>query len=269
MKGVIWMAVKIGHASKDENGKASGGSAGDQTKKEVCTRNWYNGNWDFVARPKDKTKAEKMATACEAGCNNDLQGYDQGQRNTGLKEAQRVGWDLAKITAPCEFDCSSFMTACVMAGGVNIWSGGNAPTTRTLRSALEKSGEFEILTDAKYLTSDKHLQRADILCSEGSHTVMALENGSNAEQEVVVTNIAPPTIHYSVRLPLLKKGMKSDAVKALQILLISNNCSCGKYGADGDFGSATFEAVKKFQKANGLEADGAVGPQTWAKLLGV
>lgn len=263
------MAVKIGHASIDENGKASGGIAGDQTKKEVCTRTWYNGKWDFLARPKDKTKAEKMATACEAGCANDLQGYDQGDRNTGLKESQKVSWDLGKITTPCEFDCSSFMTACVMAGGVKIWSGGNAPTTRTLRSVLEKSGEFEILTDEKYLTSDKYIQRADILCKEGSHTVMVLENGSKAGQEVVVSKMESPTIHYSVRLPLLKKGSKGDSVKALQILLIGNNCSCGKYGADGDFGGDTLAAVKNFQNANGLEADGAVGPKTWAKLLGV
>ena len=263
------MAVKIGHASIDEKGKASGGSAGDQTKKEVCIRSWYNGKWDFVARPKDKIKAEKMATACEAGCANDLHGYDQGQRNTGLKEAQKVGWDLAKITTPCEFDCSSFMTACVMAGGVNIWSEGNAPTTRTLRRVLEESGEFEILTAEKYLTSDKYIQRADILCKEGSHTVMALENGSKVGQEVVVSKIETPTIHYSVRLPLLKKGSKGDSVKALQILLIGYGYSCGNYGADGDFGAATHKAVCDYQNANGLEADGAVGPKTWEKLLGV
>ena len=263
------MAVKIGHASIDEKGKASGGSAGDQTKKEVCIRSWYNGKWDFVARPKDKTKAEKMAVACEAGCDNDLQGYDQGQRNTGLQEAQKVGWDLAKITAPCEFDWSSFMTACVMAGGVNIWSGGNAPTTRTLRSVLEKSGEFEILTDAKYLTSDQYIQRSDILCKEGSHTVMVLENGSKANQEMVVSKLESPTIYCSVRLPRLVKGRKGDSVKALQTILVGYGYSCGKYGIDGDFGEDTLSAVKKFQKDMGMTVDGIVGPQTWAKLLGV
>ena len=38
------MAVKIGHASIDENGKAAGGKAGDQTGREVCVRDWdwYN-----------------------------------------------------------------------------------------------------------------------------------------------------------------------------------------------------------------------------------
>ena len=36
------MSVMIGHASIDENGKARGGVAGDQTKREVCTRTWYD-----------------------------------------------------------------------------------------------------------------------------------------------------------------------------------------------------------------------------------
>lgn len=38
--------------------------------------------------------------------------------------------------------------------------------------------------------------------------------------------------------------------------------------ADGDFGPATAEAVKAFQRENGLEADGFVGASTYAALLG-
>ena len=34
------MAVKIGSARIDENGKAHGGAAGDQTGKEVSTQSW-------------------------------------------------------------------------------------------------------------------------------------------------------------------------------------------------------------------------------------
>lgn len=36
--------------------------------------------------------------------------------------------------------------------------------------------------------------------------------------------------------------------------------------ADGIFGPLTEEAVKEFQKANGLSVDGIVGAKTWAKL---
>lgn len=70
-------------------------------------------------------------------------------------------------------------------------------------------------------------------------------------------------------LPILRKGSKGDSVRALQILLIGYKYSCGAYGADGNFGSATYDAVRRFQKANGLVTDGIAGPATWAKLLGV
>lgn len=73
----------------------------------------------------------------------------------------------------------------------------------------------------------------------------------------------------TVTLPVLKKGCKGDSVKALQTLLIGYKYSCGGHGADGDFGSATDAAVRRFQKANGLSVDGCVGPATWGKLLGV
>ena len=38
--------------------------------------------------------------------------------------------------------------------------------------------------------------------------------------------------------------------------------------ADGDFGPATVEAIKAFQKSQGLEVNGLIGPATYAALLG-
>lgn len=70
-------------------------------------------------------------------------------------------------------------------------------------------------------------------------------------------------------LPLLKKGAKTDPVKAMQILLIGYGYSCGSYGADGDFGSATDKAVRRYQTDHNLVSDGIVGPLTWNSLLGL
>ena len=70
-------------------------------------------------------------------------------------------------------------------------------------------------------------------------------------------------------LPELKSGSNGYSVKALQILLIGYGFSCGWYGADGDFGKSTDRAVKEFQNANKLDADGIVGNKTWARLLGI
>lgn len=56
----------------------------------------------------------------------------------------------------------------------------------------------------------------------------------------------------------LKKGNKGEDVKLLQKAL--------NLLVDGIFGALTDEAVREFQKSNGLVADGVVGPKTWAKL---
>ena len=60
---------------------------------------------------------------------------------------------------------------------------------------------------------------------------------------------------------LLKNGSKGDDVKKLQEKL--------KLTADGAFGLRTEDAVKAWQKANGLKDDGIVGDTTWSKLFGV
>lgn len=175
------MAVKIGHASIDERGKINSGTAGDQTGKEVCTRSWYAGGWTVLLRPKSSTVAEKMAKACEAGCANSRIGYDQYQRNTLRAKAKAAGWNLSKITAACECDCSSFMTVCAEAAGVSMsgtYTSGNAPTTSTMRAKFKSTGAFTVLTGSKYLNGSDYLKRGDVLVKEGSHTVMVLSNGA-------------------------------------------------------------------------------------------
>ena len=61
-------------------------------------------------------------------------------------------------------------------------------------------------------------------------------------------------------LALLKKGTDGPAVSVLQTKL--------GIRADGDFGSSTENAVKRFQRSKRLRADGKVGDATWRKLTG-
>lgn len=65
---------------------------------------------------------------------------------------------------------------------------------------------------------------------------------------------------------VLKYGSTGAQVKKLQENLMKLGYSCGKYGADGDFGNDTLTAVKAFQKANNLTQDGVVGPLTQAAI---
>jgi peptidoglycan hydrolase-like protein with peptidoglycan-binding domain len=74
---------------------------------------------------------------------------------------------------------------------------------------------------------------------------------------------------FTMEMRTLKYGSKGEDVKALQILLLGNGCSIGKWGADGDFGIATQNAVKEYQRKKKLTDDGIAGPNTWGKLLGV
>ena len=248
------MAIRIGHASINENGKINGGVAGDQNGKEVCIRNWYNGGWEFLARAKDLSAAKKIASACEAGCANPNIGYSQNRRNTLNTQAQKVGYDLSKIGTACETDCSAFVSVCVLASGVRLDYSGNLPTTRTLKSVLAQTGAFEILTDSRYLSGTGYLRRGDILCKAGSHAVVVLDEGT--EKDV------------GISFPLLKKGSKGQSVKALQILLEGHGFFCGTWGADGDFGSATEAALESFQKAKSLPQNGQAGVEVWRTLLG-
>lgn len=64
----------------------------------------------------------------------------------------------------------------------------------------------------------------------------------------------------------LMRGRSGEDVAALQEDLISLGYSCGRWGADGDFGKATESALKAFQKDHGLVEDGIAGPKTYARL---
>lgn len=57
----------------------------------------------------------------------------------------------------------------------------------------------------------------------------------------------------------VKRGQKGDLVRALQYIVGTD--------PDGDFGKNTEKAVKEYQAANGLEADGKAGKLTFTKIV--
>jgi GH24 family phage-related lysozyme (muramidase) len=66
--------------------------------------------------------------------------------------------------------------------------------------------------------------------------------------------------------PLLRKDDDGEAVSRLQQLLVDAGFDPGP--VDGVFGSGTEGAVRAFQAAKGLDADGVVGSETWTALRG-
>lgn len=66
--------------------------------------------------------------------------------------------------------------------------------------------------------------------------------------------------------PTIRRGSKGTEVAYVQAILMDLGYDLQPYGADGDFGRKTEEAVKDFQRDHGLNPDGVVGPLTYDAL---
>lgn len=173
------MAILCGWASQSEHGSING-AKGDQTGKEVRTGAWYYFGQNVVLRFKNRNKAATAAKYMKDICDNPNVGYGQYDRLSLYYAWKAAGWNNPqKIKTACNTDCSQLVSDCVIAVGYDI-----APTnwTGSLKAALISTGGFEVLTDAKYLTSDKYLMTGDIILNEKSHVIMALANGSGVKE---------------------------------------------------------------------------------------
>lgn len=74
-----------------------------------------------------------------------------------------------------------------------------------------------------------------------------------------------PSYWYNVALPLLKPHMTDNAVETVQTLLKAYGYYTGSVTCKMD--ALTVEAVKAYQTAHDLDADGEVGGMTWSNLL--
>lgn len=88
-----------------------------------------------------------------------------------------------------------------------------------------------------------------------------------AQPEQTATQVTASTLTVT-GLPLLRYGDKGECVRSAQLLLIGRGHSCGGCGADGEIGQDTYNAIIAFQRASGLQQDGIIGAQTWARLIG-
>ena len=176
------MAVIIGSARIDENGKAHGGKAGDQTGKEVSTQNWYRHSKGWVVlRAKDPIKAAKIAQAMRAACANDNIGYDQYQNQTLWNAVKDKGYDPAKATVKCETDCARLVRVCCAYAGIMA----RDFYTATEAAYLMDTGEFVKFTSSKYTSQDDYLGAGDILVTKTKgHTAVVLTNGSRYDGAV-------------------------------------------------------------------------------------
>ena len=255
------MAVKLGSARIDENGKAYGGQAGDQTGKEVSTQSWYAHSKGWVLlRAKSADAREKIARCMQAACDNKHIGYDQYQRDTLYNEAKQYSFDVSKVTKNVETDCSALVRVCVNYAGISV---GNFRTTNQA-SVLMATGAFDKYTDDTHCKKSTNLLRGDILVTKTQgHTVVVLSDGSNAAKE----RAEHPDTEITLGSRVLSSGSKGTDVTALQKALTDLGYDLGPYGIDGDFGSDTEAALITFQKKAGLDQTGKYDADTHKALM--
>ena len=215
-----------------------------------------------------------------------------------LSDGTRVG------IAAGDRDCSSAAIECYAALGVDC---GGAYYTGDMRLKMCGTGNFEALPASTWrspkrgdllLNEGRHVAMAlgngklgEFLRSE-RHSVDGLGGDQDGYESVVralyddewdcVLRYRGPepggasNVNANVNadanggfdvatMTTVYKGSTGKAVKVLQSVLVE------MYGCDiavdGVFGPATKECVTLFQSRHGLDADGVVGPKTWAGLL--
>ena len=255
------MSVQCAWASIDENGKARGGRAGDQTGRETKVGAWYDFGQSAVFRFLDEKAAAAFAKYMKMLCVDYNVGYDQNERTTIFIACRKAGWDITKVSksAAYESDCSELVaTAINLAFKKEIL--GPDTYTGNLNSRLENSKKFKKLTGSKYCRSSAYLKKGDVINAPGHHVIGCLEDGPSAGQKTGSTKVAEPT---------LKKGSTGSEVKKLQSNLKSlgfKDNDGNEISLDGVFGVLTRQALMKFQKKFNLEKDGIYGPISAKKM---
>ena len=85
---------------------------------------------------------------------------------------------------------------------------------------------------------------------------------AGASEDPLVREV--PFVFETTSRPTLRRGSTGSAVQDLQTRLQASGFGAGS--VNGIFDSLTETAVRSFQQARGLTADGIVGPQTWGAL---
>ena len=203
-----------------------------------------------------------------------------------------------------DYDCSSLLITVWEQVGVPVRTGG-ATYTGNMREVFLRCG-FEDVTSEVSLGDGRGLVAGDVLLNHRNHTAMMVDKynlvqasinelgtvtgGQTGDQnggEIAVRSyynfpwdcvlryrdndgvVGEKAAEEPVQLrglPLLRRGSRGDAVRAAQYLLLCRGMTLPKYGADGDYGQETEDAVKEFQRLKGLDADGECGSLTWEAL---
>ena len=277
------------------NGLSADGQAGEQTQTKL-----YSSSAKYASSPVTTADPNQTRSLSLGMTGNDV--YALQERLIELRYLSGVAdgvFGTETQSALIEFQKSNGLTADGTAGASTLkkLSGNCKPATKSTptpapSSALREgsSGEAVYILQARLFelgyysgridgrfgaeTTEavKEFQRANGLSADGvvgSGTQKKLESGTAVPADSVqaspeATSAPAQGESGTGTLSTLRKGSTGSEVLVLQQYLQS----LGYLSAspDGQFGSATDRAVKLFQEANGLTADGVAGPGTLSIL---
>ena len=189
----------------------------------------------------------------------------------------------AKDTATPTVVITPSPTPTVPVPAVSLRNGDKGDDVKLVQKRLKELGYYKSSVDGKMgkgtVNALKAFQKAhglndDGVAGQATYAVLfsdnALKKGTTpTPQPTEIPTPAPEVTAApaaSVSWPTMRKDDTGADVAQLQEALIQLGYLSGK--ADGNYGTKTVEAVRAFQKANGLTADGAAGEQTQRVLYG-
>ena len=196
------------------------------------------------------------------------------QKNNGLTADGNAGSStLKKLAGSCKAATRTTPTP-APAGTVTLREGDEGENVYILQAYLFELGYYTGRIDGRFSAETteavKAFQRANGLTADGiagKGTQSKLTSGSaipagNANENGQESGTPPQTSE----LTTLRRGDKSAQVMVMQQYLMELGYLSTQ--PDGQFGAGTERAVKLFQEANGLTADGVAGKGTLSILYG-
>ena len=166
------------------------------------------------------------------------------------------------------FDCRGFTRWVLSKVGINLQGAGATSQYNTDSNWVSKGLIKDMPADkvcCVFMKSGNTMSHTGLYIGNGQIIHCSGEVKRDTTSNAKWTHYGQPKGLDSVLVwrPTIRKGSTGDDVRYCQQKL-------NEFGAnlevDGKFGDKTKAAVIAFQKANGLTADGVVGPLTWQRL---
>lgn len=196
------------------------------------------------------------------------------QQKNGLSADGVAGYDTQIVLYS-----DAAVTNTTTSGATNIFystlrMGNSGEAVKRLQNRLIQLGYLTGAADGKYghqtAEAVTAFQRANGLIRDGvaGQQTQALLYAAAVATPVPTPTVTPaPQENLIPNTVILRKGDRSMAVTQLQQRLISFGYLSGT--ADGVFGMQTYNALRAFQRANGLKVDGVAGQSTIGALNGL